>query len=118
MSFSIATITGYVEQNKLPLITQTVFDAKTQSLLQKRVGIKSQEALNIMDTDAVFQDATACAWNADGTTTFSQRTITVARVKVQEVVMQTLRDVMTVGDMVVNQRAAEMPMSEPMGAPI
>ncbi len=37
-----------------------------------------------MDTDAVFQDATACAWNADGTTTFSQRTITVARVKVQE----------------------------------
>jgi len=29
--------------------------------------------------------------------------------QVQEVVMQTLRDVMTVGDMVVNQRAAEMP---------
>jgi len=84
MSFSIATITGYVEQNKLPLLTQTVFDAKTQSLLTKRVGIKSQEALNIMDTDAVFQDATTCAWNADGTTSFSQRTITVARVKVQE----------------------------------
>jgi len=38
--------------------------------------------------------------------------------QVQEVVMQTLRDVMTVGDMVVNQRAAEMPMGEPMGVPV
>jgi hypothetical protein len=38
--------------------------------------------------------------------------------QVQEVVMQTLRDVMTAGDMVVNQRAAEMPMGEPMGVPV
>jgi len=38
--------------------------------------------------------------------------------QVQEVVMQTLRDVMTVGDMVVNQRATEMPMGEPMGVPV
>jgi hypothetical protein len=38
--------------------------------------------------------------------------------QVQEVVMQTLRDVMTVGDMVVNQRAAETPMGEPMGVPV
>ena len=84
MAFSIAGLTDYVEQNKLPLLTTAVFDAKTQSLMQKRVGIKNQEALNLMDTDAVFQSATACAWNASGTTTFSQRTISVARVKIQE----------------------------------
>jgi hypothetical protein len=43
--------------------------------------------------------------------------------QVQEVVLQTLRDVMTTGDMVVNQRMAEMqpmeaPMAEPMGVPV
>ena len=43
--------------------------------------------------------------------------------QVQEVVLQTLRDVMTTGDMVINQRAAEMmpmeaPMAEPMGTPV
>ncbi len=84
MSFSISGLTDYVEQNKLPLLTTAVFDAKTQSLMQKRVGVKNQEALNLMDTDAVFQSATVCTWAASGTTSFSQRTITVARVKVQE----------------------------------
>ena len=84
MAFSVSTLSDYVEQNKLPLLTTAVFDAKTQQLMQKRVGIKNQEALNLMDTDAVFQSATACAWAASGTTTFSQRTISVARVKIQE----------------------------------
>jgi hypothetical protein len=84
MSFSIGGLTDYVEQNKLPLLTTAVFDAKTQTLMQKRVGVKNQEALNLMDTDAVFQSATACAWAASGTTSFSQRVISVARVKVQE----------------------------------
>jgi hypothetical protein len=84
MAFSVAGLSDYVEQNKLPLLTTAVFDAKTQQLMQKRVGIKSEEALNLMDTDAVFQSASTCAWAASGTTTFSQRTISVARVKVQE----------------------------------
>ena len=40
--------------------------------------------------------------------------------QVQEVVLQTLRDVMTTGDMAIAQaRAPEMmPMGEPMGAPV
>ena len=44
MSFSIAGLTDYVEQNKLPLLTTAVFDAKTQSLMQKRVGVKNQDS--------------------------------------------------------------------------
>jgi len=84
MSFNVEGLSAYTEQNKLPLLTTAVFDAKTQSLMQKRVGIKNQEALNLMNTDAVFQTASTCAFAASGTTTFSQRTISVARVKVQE----------------------------------
>jgi hypothetical protein len=40
--------------------------------------------------------------------------------QVQEVVLQTLRDVMTTGDMVISQREQEamMPMGEPMGEPM
>jgi hypothetical protein len=41
-----------------------------------------------MDTDAAFQSGTACGWNvagaASGNTTFTQRTITVAPLKIQE----------------------------------
>ena len=41
-----------------------------------------------MDTDAALQSGTACGWNvtgaASGTTTFTQRNITVAAMKIQE----------------------------------
>ena len=84
MAFSVATLADYTEQNKLPLIAAAVMGAKTQSLMQKRVGVKFQEAINLMDTDAFFQSGTACGFTASGTTTFSQRTIVVGSVKVQE----------------------------------
>jgi hypothetical protein len=88
MSFSLGTLTAYTEQNRLPLITKAVFSARTAALFTKQVGIKSAAALNLMDTDAAFQAGTACGWNvagaASGTTTFSQRTITVAPLKIQE----------------------------------
>jgi hypothetical protein len=88
MSFSLATLTAYTDQNRLPLITKAVFSARTAALFTKQVGIKSAAALNLMDTDAAFQAGTACGWNvagaASGTTTFSQRTITVAPLKIQE----------------------------------
>jgi len=88
MSFSLASLTAYTDQERLPLITKAVFSARTASLFTKQVGIKSAAALNLMDTDAAFQSGTACGWNvagaASGTTTFSQRTITVAPIKIQE----------------------------------
>jgi hypothetical protein len=48
------------------------------------VGVKSAETINIMDTDAFFQAGGTCGWNASGTTTFTQRTVTVGKIKVQE----------------------------------
>lgn len=85
MAFSLTGLNAYVEQQRLPLLTKAVFDAKTQSLMQKRVGVKYEESLNLMETDAVFQTASTCAFNASGTTSFTQRNISVARVKVQEI---------------------------------
>jgi hypothetical protein len=37
-----------------------------------------------MDTDAFFQDGSSCGFNASGTTTFTQRTLTVGKIKVNE----------------------------------
>ena len=88
MAFSLASLTAYTDQERLPLITKAVFSARTASLFTKQVGIKSAATLNLMDTDAAFQSGTACGWNvagaASGTTTFSQRNITVAPMKIQE----------------------------------
>jgi hypothetical protein len=65
-----------------------LFDAKTQRLIQSSgnvmVEVKSAQTINVMDTDAAFQDDSGCAFNASGTTTFTQRTLTVGKIKVQE----------------------------------
>lgn len=84
MAFVVSSLADYTEQNRLPLLTASVFGAKTQSLMQKRVGVKFQDAINLMDTDAFFQSGTACGFSASGTTTFTQRVIIVGAVKVQE----------------------------------
>ena len=88
MSFSLGTLTAYTEQQRLPLITKAVFSARTAALFTKQVGIKSAAALNLMDTDAALQSGTSCGWSvagaASGTTTFTQRNITVAPMKIQE----------------------------------
>jgi len=84
MSFSLGTLTAYTEQQRLPLITKAVFSARTAALFTKQVGIKSAAALNLMDTDAALAAGTACGWTASGTTTFTQRNITVAPIKIQE----------------------------------
>ena len=84
MAFSLASLTAYTDQERLPLITKAVFSARTAALFTKQVGIKSAAALNLMDTDAALAAGTACGWTASGTTTFSQRNITVAPMKVQE----------------------------------
>jgi hypothetical protein len=48
------------------------------------VGVKSAEKINIMDTDAIFQDGSSCGFNASGATTFTQRTVTPGKIKVNE----------------------------------
>jgi len=84
MSYSLATLTTYTDQERLPLITKAVFTARSAALFTKQVGIKSAAALNLMDTDAAIASGADCGWTSSGTTTFSQRNITVGRMKVQE----------------------------------
>jgi len=87
MSLSLGTLSAYTKQLVQPLLTSAVIEAKTQQLIMDG-GIvipnaKSVVAVPIMDTDAVFQ-SDSCTWNPSGTTSFTQRTITVGKIKVEE----------------------------------
>ena len=88
MSFSVSTLTNYTKENEALLVSSSVLGAKTASLIKSAgnvmVGVKSAETINIMDTDAFFQAGGTCGWNASGTTSFTQRTVTVGKIKVQE----------------------------------
>lgn len=87
MSFSLTGLTAYTKQLVEPMLTSAVIGARTQQMIMDG-GIvipkaKSVVAIPILDTDANFQTQ-SCAWNNSGTTTVTQSTITVGKIKVEE----------------------------------
>jgi hypothetical protein len=88
MAFNVSALADYTEQNEALLVTSSVLGAKTASLIKSAgnvmVGVKSSETINIMDTDAIFQAGGSCGFNASGSTSFTQRTVTVGKIKVNE----------------------------------
>ena len=87
MALSFSGLSAYTKQLVKPLLTSAVFDAKTQQLIMSNgvvlTGVKSSASIPLMDTDAVF-GTQSCSFDASGTTTFSQRTVTVGKIKVEE----------------------------------
>jgi hypothetical protein len=84
MAYNFGNLVAYTDQERLPLITKAVFSARSAALFTKQVGIKFAAALNLMDTDALIQGGDTCGYTTSGTTAFTQRNITVGRMKVQE----------------------------------
>jgi len=85
MAFSIGTLANYTDEQRFPLIRKAVLSAKTATLLTLQAGVKSAAAINILESDAVFQ-ADGCGFNASGTTALTQRVITVGAIAVQEAI--------------------------------
>ena len=88
MAFNVDALANYTKENEALLVTSSVLGAKTASLIKASggvmVGVKSSEKINILDTDAIFQAGGTCGFTASGTTTFTQRTVTVGKIKVNE----------------------------------
>ena len=88
MAFDVSALANYTKENQDLLVASSVLGSKTASLIKSQgnvmVGVKSSEKINIMDTDAFFQDGSSCGFTASGTTTFTQRSVTVGKIKVNE----------------------------------
>ena len=89
MALSLGTLSNYTKQLVEPLLTSAVIGAKTQQLIMDG-GIvipkaKSAVQIPLMDTDAVFQ-ADGCGYSPSGTTSFTQRTVTVGKIQVSETI--------------------------------
>jgi hypothetical protein len=87
MSFNVSALTNYVNEQNTDILVKSLFGSKTAAMLQAagqvQVGVKSAEALNILSSDVYFQ-ADGCGYTSSGNTTFTQRTITVGKIKVEE----------------------------------
>jgi hypothetical protein len=76
MPVDLSALTAYTDENKMPLIRQSLLSPKTISLLNVQPNIKTSAPINIFSHSPIFQ-AGACGWNASGTTVLTQRVLSV-----------------------------------------
>lgn len=75
-------LSGYTDQNSEEILTKAMIGGKSARLFRIQPGVKGKTALQLMDSEIVFQDGHSCGWNDSGSTTFSQRYIDPAILKV------------------------------------
>ena len=83
-AYDVATIGSYVDQVGGELLSKALIGGTTARYANVRLGIKGTQALNLLNSTALFQDGT-CGWQPTGsTTTFTQANITTCPEKYNE----------------------------------
>lgn len=95
MAIDVSSLTNYVIENENLLVTKSLFGARTAELIMAEgtvmTGVKYAEKINILATDAIFQNGEGCTRTSSGTTTLTQRQVTVGNVAiVEDVCVKTL----------------------------
>lgn len=84
MAYSVGTLPAYTKQPAKPLLYAKLFNViPTLAYCNEHTGIKSAEALELLDSQAYWA-AQACSFSASGSDTITQRTLTVGKVQVQK----------------------------------
>lgn len=78
----ITKLPSYVEERRLPLIQKTLLGSKSSQIFNLQTAVKSQAALNLLKTDVVLGDGSACGWNEAGKSELSQRILKAGNFKV------------------------------------
>lgn len=80
----VTSIQNYVNENSEALYVKAVLGGKSAGMFALAPDVKGATAIHLMDTDVVLQDGKACGWTESGSTTFSNRVITPAILKVNQ----------------------------------
>lgn len=84
MGFSVSTLTDYTDQLSRQLISRLYFEGTSGQYFEPMVGIKSSKTINLIDPSASPQADTGCAFLASGSTSLTQRTLTVGKIKYED----------------------------------
>ncbi len=83
MALDLSGLASYTDEQKNDLIRASLLEAKTISMITVQPGIKSSAAINILSSSSVWQTG-SCGFSNDGTTSLTQRVITVSDIKKNE----------------------------------
>ncbi len=82
-SFDLSALNTYTDEIGGMLIAESIVKGRTAELCNIQSGIKGTQALNLLTSTLNVQDG-SCGWNSSGSTTYTQRDITVCDKKVNE----------------------------------
>jgi len=83
MALDVSGLSVYTDENKMDLIKKSILEGRTLEYVTIQPDIKSSATINIIDSTLVGQ-AGACGFSSSGTTALTQRTLSVAPIKVNE----------------------------------
>jgi hypothetical protein len=84
MGFVVSSLTDYIDQSSKELLGRSFFENRSAEYFGGlQTGIKTVAALQLLAVSATAQ-ADACGFTASGSTTFSQRELTVGALKYQD----------------------------------
>lgn len=88
MAIDVSTLVSYVIENEDLLIAKSLFSGRSAAIFSSEgglmTGVKFAEQINILATDALFQNGTGCTRQSSGTTTITQRKVTIGDIAVVE----------------------------------
>jgi hypothetical protein len=88
MALDVSALTDYVIENEDLLVAKSLFGSRTSDLIRSEgtvmTGVKYAEKINILATDAIFQNGEGCTRTSSGTTSLTQRQVTVGDIAVVE----------------------------------
>ena len=85
MALDLSSLTAYVDQLSSELISRTILEGQTIKHISVQPGIKHSMALNELEHTLVVQsdNCSSAGFLDSGTTTLSQRNITVCPIKLK-----------------------------------
>lgn len=88
MALSVSGLATYVNDNEDVLVVKSIFGGKTSDLIRGEgtvyTGVKYATQINILNTDAIFQNGTGCTRVSSGTTNVTRRQVTIGDIAVIE----------------------------------
>tara|TARA_B110000503_G_scaffold35461_1_gene57956 strand:- start:3 stop:941 length:939 start_codon:yes stop_codon:yes gene_type:complete len=80
MSFNVASLTNYVNEQSTDLISRLYFEKTSSDYFTLQAGVKKTDALHLLAVSAFPQDGSTCSATASGDVTFTNRDITVGQI--------------------------------------
>ena len=85
-SITVSSLTKYVDQLNVPIIRESIFEAKTFQKISIQTGVNYASALNVMTSNLLAQAGGCSTFNPLGGVTLSQSVITVCPIKIEEAI--------------------------------